>query len=122
MASRFDLSKLRDALEQSDLEGIMECYADDAELTVIDQAHQPTHPLALRGRDQIRSFYEDVCGREMTHRMDHEVSSDGHVSFVEECEYPDGCHVMAAQFLDLNRGKISRQLVVQAWDETTAQK
>lgn len=117
MASRFDLDKLRGALESSDLERVMECYADDARLDVVDHAHQPAHPMSLRGKEQIRSFYQDIFGRQMTHHMNHEAMSNGHLSFVEECEYPDGCHVLAAQFVDIEGDKIARQLVIQAWDE-----
>ena len=40
-------------------------YADDAEISIVDQRHTPSDPQALDGRDQIRAFLSDVFGGDM---------------------------------------------------------
>lgn len=116
----FPMETLRRAIESSDAEVLMSLYADDAEMTIIDKMHAPSEPMALRGKPAIMSFWRDVCGRNMKHKVEREVVGDDRVALVESCEYPDGCRVMAAMMLDLADGRISRHLTVQAWDDTAA--
>jgi ketosteroid isomerase-like protein len=112
------METLRRAIESSDAEILMSLYADDAEMTIVDRMHAPSDPMALRGKSEIMSFWRDVCGRNMKHKVEREVVGDDRVALVESCEYPDGCRVMAAMMLDLADGRISRHLTVQAWDDT----
>ena len=51
----------------------MALYADDAEVQLVDRLNPPGSPRVLRGKEDIRSWVEDVSGREMTHRIDLEV-------------------------------------------------
>jgi hypothetical protein len=71
----------------------------------------------LRGRDEIAGWIEDVCSRDMTHRVDQEVVGDGRAAFAESCRYPDGTNVLCMTVLDVEGGRIVRQLAIQAWDE-----
>ncbi|HXT90608.1 MAG TPA: nuclear transport factor 2 family protein, partial [Trebonia sp.] len=113
-----DLDALRQGMEGRNLEAILSLYADDAEISIVDQRNTPSHPQILRGRDQIRAFLSEVFGRDITHHVDHIVSGDGTVSFMERCEYPDGLRVLASTVLDIDAGRIVRQEEVQAWDSS----
>ena len=108
---------LRQATEQRNAELLISLYADDAELRVVDRNRMPSSPLLLRGKVAIAEFFKDVCGRDMTHRIEQQVVGDNRLAFLEACDYPDGCHVLCASVVELRAGKIVRQVSVQAWDE-----
>lgn len=111
-----DLDALRQGVEGRNIDAMLSLYADDAEISIVDQRHTPSHPQILHGRDQIRAFLSDILGRDMTHHLDHVVAGNGTVSFIERCEYPDGSRVLASSALDIADGRIIRHEEVQAWD------
>jgi hypothetical protein len=77
----------------------------------------PGQPRLLRGREEIAAWVEDVCAREMTHRVEQEVLGDSRAAFAEACRYPDGTNVLCMTVLDVRDGLIASQLAIQAWDE-----
>jgi hypothetical protein len=115
-STEFDLAGFRKGIEARDAGPIAAAYDENARLTVVDRDHPPSTPQVIRGRADIEKFWRGVCEREMSHRVEQPVASGDRVSFVEHCAYPDGCHVMASQTLDLKNGKIVDHLMVQAWD------
>jgi len=108
---------MQQGIEQCDVDKIMSCYADNAELRIVDRNHPPSEPLHLRGKEEIGDYYRDVCSRQMQHSIDQEVIGNDRIAFTEACEYNDGTRVLAAELCELSEGKIARQLNVQAWDE-----
>ena len=112
-----DFETLRQAIEGRDAEKLVGFYADEAEVLTVNRNTTPGSPQVLRGKEQIAEYLRDVCGREMTHRVENEVVGESRVAFQEACEYPDGIRVLAAQTLELRGGKIVRQVNVEAWDE-----
>jgi hypothetical protein len=72
-ATAFDLAALKRAIEDRDAAGQVALYAPDAEVRLVDRITTPRSPRVLRGRDEIAGWIEDVCGREMTHRVEQEV-------------------------------------------------
>lgn len=115
--SGFDFEAMCRAVEQLDADLLLNLYADDAELRVINRNATPSNPRELRGKEQIAEYLRDVCGRAMTHRIEREVLGDDRIAFNEECEYPDGTRVTAATTLEVRDGKIVGQVNVEAWDE-----
>lgn len=113
----FDFARLKAAMEASDGATLIGLYAEDAEMTIIDQNHPPTSPMMLHGKPAIAAFWSDVCGRTMVHHIGQEVVTADRVAFVETCAYPDGCRVMASMNLELRGGRIVRHLTVQAWNQ-----
>ena len=113
-----DLDALRQGMESCDLEAMMSLYADDAEISIVDERHSPSNPQIVHGRDQIRAFLSEVFDRDITHHVNHVVSGDGTVSFMERCEFPDGLRVLSSAVLDVDAGHIVRHEEVQAWDST----
>jgi hypothetical protein len=85
-----------------------------------DRITQPGSPRVLRGKEEIRAWIEDVCARDMSHRVQHTVLDDNGGAFTEACRYPDGTNVLCATVFELGEGHITSQIGVQAWDESAA--
>lgn len=113
----FDFDEFKRAIEERDSTSQLALYAPDAEVTLIDRIHTPAGPRVLRGREEIRTWLEDMCERDMTHRVDMQVVADRGVAFTEACRYADGTNVLCAAVLELRDDRIVRQVGVQAWDE-----
>jgi ketosteroid isomerase-like protein len=110
------VAELKRAIEGRDAKTLAAFYADDALLRIVDQDNPPSKPRELKGRPAIASYFEDVCGRAMTHRIESSVASGQTLAFTQACTYPDGTKVLCAAMLDLKDGKIVRQTAIQAWD------
>ncbi|MFK4144670.1 nuclear transport factor 2 family protein [Streptomyces sp. NPDC004065] len=113
----FDTDTLRRGIEERTASTLLSLYSDDARIRIVDRDAQPSHPKVLHGRDEIGSMLEDVCGRDMTHRLEQCVVQGDHAAFVESCEYADGVKVLAESMITLRDGKIADQILIQAWDE-----
>lgn len=114
--SMFDLAALRRAVEERDADLMLRLYDDNAEISIVDRNHTPSKPQVLRGRDEIGAYFSDLLGRDMVHKLDHIVTGDDSISYVERCRYPDGSRVTFSSVLDIDHGQIVKQEGVQAWD------
>jgi ketosteroid isomerase-like protein len=110
------IAELRRAIEARDARALSSMYADDALLYSIDHDNPPSRPRVLEGRQAIAAWYDDVCGRAVSHRVDSAVTGGEALSFTQTCTYPDGAKVFCAATLEIKDGKIVRQTIVQAWD------
>ena len=107
---------LKRAIEGRKASALASLYADDAIVQVIDRDNPPSKPRNLEGRGAIAAYFEDVCGRDMTHKVEAGVAVGNRLAFTQSCAYPDGTKVYCSAMIDLKGGKITRQVVVQAWD------
>ena len=107
---------LRRAVEGRKAGALAGLYADDAVVQVIDRDNPPSKPRHLQGKSEIASYFEDVCGRDMTHKIEAGVAVGNRLAFTQSCAYPDGTKVFCSAMIDLKGGKIARQVIVQAWD------
>ncbi len=114
--STLSVSDLKRAIEGRDATALAGFYADNAVLRIIDRDNPPSRPRELNGKRAIAAYYDDVCGRAMTHRIECGVSNGDALAFTQACAYPDGVKVFCAAMLELEGGKIVRQTAVQAWD------
>jgi hypothetical protein len=114
-----DVKTLRRGIEERDAGMIRSLYADDAQMTIVDQRDQPSHPHEIAGSAAIGAFLEETYSRAMEHRLEQVIlSPDGsHAAYLERCRYPDGTKVMSTSMLDLRDGRIVTQTSLQAWDE-----
>ncbi len=110
------LDELKRAIEGRDAKTLAAFYADDALLRIIDRDNPPSRPRELKGKPAIASYYDDVCGRAMSHRIESGIADGRALAFTQACTYPDGTKVFCAAMLDIQGGKIVRQTAVQAWD------
>lgn len=107
---------LRAAIEGRDAAALVSLYADDAVLRIIDRDNPPSRPRELRGLAAIGAFYDDVCSRAMTHKVEVGVSDGQRIAFTQACAYPDGMRVFCSGMIEIADGKIARQTNLQAWD------
>jgi hypothetical protein len=91
-------------------------YADDAVVRVIDRNNPPSKPREIKGRTAIDAFWDDICSRAMTHKVEVTIAEGDRLAFSQACSYPDGAKVLCLP-LELKDGMILRQTAVQAWDE-----
>ncbi|MCK1820017.1 nuclear transport factor 2 family protein [Streptomyces sp. XM83C] len=113
----FDTETLRRGVEGETPDTLVSLYTDDATLRIVNRNSQPSHPQELRGRSEIAAMIQDVYSREMTHHLEGCVVQGDHAAFCESCEYPDGTRVLSESMVTLKDGKISEQIMIEAWDE-----
>lgn len=113
----FDTETLRRGVEDHSTDTLLSLYADDAEIRVVDRNTQPSHPMVLHGRDEIRAMFEDIYSRDMTHRLDRCVVEGDQAAYSQSCRYPDGARVFTESMVTLRDGKIAEEILIQAWDE-----
>jgi ketosteroid isomerase-like protein len=113
----FDLTDFIRATEERDSAYLLDRYAEDAEVRVLDRDHPPRSPQILRGKSEIRPWLEDTYSRDMTHQVVDPVVGTDRIALSTRCRYPDGTNVHCACTADLKDGQITRQVVVQVWDE-----
>jgi ketosteroid isomerase-like protein len=112
-----DGAAIKKAIETRDGKMLSSFYAEDALVRVIDRNNPPSKPREIRGRAAITTFWDDICSRAMTHKVDTTIADGDSLAFTQACAYPDGTKVFCAAMLELKNGLIARQTVVQAWDE-----
>jgi ketosteroid isomerase-like protein len=110
-------SAIRQAIESRDGRMLASFYADDAALRIVDRNNPPSRPREIKGRAAISAFWDDICSRAMTHRVETSIANGNRLAFSQACAYPDGMRVLCLALCELKGGRIARQTVVQAWDE-----
>ena len=110
-------SAIKRATEARDAVTLSGFYADDAVIQIVDKSNPPSRPRELRGKQEIADFLQDVCGRKMTHDVEAAAFEGNRLAFTEACTYPDGTKVLCMAMAEVKDGSISRQSIVQAWDE-----
>lgn len=113
----FDVDRFARATEERDAATQVSMYAPQATVTITDKLTQPGAPRVLSTPEEIKSWIEDACARDMTHSVRHRVQDETGAAFTLACRYPDGTNVLCATVIELDAGLISAQAVVQAWDE-----
>jgi hypothetical protein len=108
---------LKQAIEARDGRMLSSFYADDATLRIVDRNNPPSKPREVKGRSAITTFWDDICSRAMTHKVETSIENGKQLAFSQACAYPDGMKVLCIALCELKGGKIARQTVVQAWDE-----
>ena len=108
---------LKRAIETRDGRALTNFYTEDAVLRIVDRNNPPSRPREVKGKGAIGTFWDDICSRAMTHKVETSVAEHGKLAFTQACAYPDGMKVLCLALCELETGKIARQTIVQAWDE-----
>ena len=112
----FSLADLSRAIETRNSAAMGNFYADNAHVRIIDRDHPPSKPHEVMGRSAIAAYFDDVCGRTMTHKIENGCVDGTRLAFTQNCAYPDGTRVFCSAMAELKAGKIAKQTIVQAWD------
>jgi hypothetical protein len=108
---------IKQAIESRNGRMLASFYAADAVVSVVDRNNPPSKPRQVRGRAAIDMFWDDICSRAMTHKIEQVITEGNRLAFTQACAYPDGAKVLCISTVELEAGLIMRQTVVQAWDE-----
>jgi ketosteroid isomerase-like protein len=111
------IADLKRTIEGRDANMLSGFYADDAVVKIIDRDNPPSKPREIRGKAAITAYWDDVCGRTMTHKVEEAVAAGDRLAFTQACAYPEGGKVLCLAMLELKDGKIAQQTAVQVWDE-----
>ena len=109
-----DWEALRLGIERRDPDLLIGFYAEDARLSIVNAAAPHASPFELRGKPEIAKHLRVAFGQEASHRVERELIGEGQVTFREACEYVDGGRVVVETTLEVNDGKIVRQVDVVA--------
>jgi hypothetical protein len=115
-SDNFSLSALTRAIETRNSAAMHGFYAENARMRIIDRDHPPSKPQEIVGSNAIAAYFDDVCGRAMTHKVESGCIDGTHLAFNQNCAYPDGTRVFCSAMAELKAGKIASQTIVQAWD------
>ena len=115
-----DWEKLRLSIERCDTDLLIDFYAEDARLSIVNAAAPLASPFLLSGKDEIAKHLRVAFGPEASHRVGRDATvGEDRVTFREACEYPDGGRVLVETTLEVHDGKIVRQVDVVASDAGT---
>ena len=78
------------AIEGRKAGALANLYASDATILIIDRDNPPSNPRKFEGMDAISAFFNDVCGRDMMHKVENGVAAGNRLAFIETCAYPEG--------------------------------
>ena len=108
---------IKRAIETRDGRTLAGFYADHAVTRIVDRNNPPSRPREIKGRAAIAAFWDDICSRAMSHRVDVSIAEGDRLAFTQACAYPDGAKVFCIAVVELQDGLIAEQTIVQAWDE-----
>jgi hypothetical protein len=70
---------LKHAIETRDGPTLTNFYAEDAVLRIFDRNNPPSRPREVKGKNAIGAFWDDICSRAMTHKVETSVSEQAGV-------------------------------------------
>lgn len=104
-----DFEALRNAIERGDPDSMLEFYADDAGVRVLNGG---ALSFEVEGKAEVAKYLRAVHARPAIHRVENEMVGEGRILFEESCEYPDGASTVVETRLEVRGCEISRQVDV----------
>jgi hypothetical protein len=105
-----DFETPRRTIERSEPDLALSLYVEDAQVTIVDACEPLSPPFELRGKAEIAKYLRTVFRQKTLRRIEGEVFAERQVAYREACEYPDGTRVLVATTLEVDGGKILRQV------------
>jgi ketosteroid isomerase-like protein len=112
----FDLEAFRRGYVEWDLDALLDLYADDVELVQIDRDHPPSSPRSRQGKDVLRGMLEHCKAAGVKATVENGVGGEDRAAATVTCEFPGGRKVTANAILELEDGRIVRELDVLSGD------
>jgi hypothetical protein len=109
-----DFGALRLGIERCDPDLLLGLYAEDAHLSIVNASASQASPFELYGKVEIAKHLRATFAQKSLHSVEGEVVGEERVTFWEACEYPDGSRVWVETTLEVEDGKIVRQVDVVA--------
>jgi SnoaL-like domain len=112
-----DFEALRLGIERCDPDLLLSFYAEDARLSIVNAVTPRAAPFELHGRAEIAKHLRATFGQQASHRVERDADvGEDRVRFLEACEYSDGGRILVETTLEVEGGKIVRQVDVVASD------
>ena len=115
-STEFDLDTLRRGYEEWDVDALLGLFADHVELIQIDRDNPPSSPRARHGKDVFRGMFEHCAAVGVEATVENAVANQDRASATITCEFPGGRKVVANSALELEDGRIVRELDVLSGD------
>jgi ketosteroid isomerase-like protein len=115
-SATFDLDTFRRGYEEWDVEALLGLYADDVELIQIDRDNPPSSPKTRHGSDVFRGMLEHCAAAGVRATVENGVAGEGRAAATVTCEFPGGRRVIANAVLEIEDGRIVRELDVLSGD------
>jgi ketosteroid isomerase-like protein len=112
----FDLETLRRGYEEWDVEALLDLYADDVELIQIDRDNPPSSARVRRGKDVLKGMFEHCAAAGVVASVENAVAGEGRAAATISCAFPGGRKIVANSIVEIEDGRIVRQLDVQSGD------
>jgi hypothetical protein len=112
----FDLDRFRRGYEEWDVEALLGLYADDVELVQIDRDNPPSSPRTRHGSDVFRGMLEHCAAAGVRATIENAVAGEDRAAATVTCEFPGGRRVIANAILEIEDGRIVRELDVLSGD------
>jgi hypothetical protein len=115
-STAFDLDTLRRGYEEWDVEALLGLYADEVELIQIDRDNPPSSPRTRHGKEMFRGMFEHCAAAGVRASVENAVAGEDRAAATITCEFPGGRRVMANAILEIEQGRIVRELDVMSGD------
>ena len=115
-STAFDLEAFSRGYEEWDVDALLGLYADEVELVQIDRDNPPSSPRTRHGKDVLRGMLEHCAAAGVTATVENAVADEDRAAATITCEFPGGRKVMANAILDLEQGRIVRELDILSGD------
>jgi ketosteroid isomerase-like protein len=112
----FEPAAFKDSYERWDIETLLAMYADDVELIQVDRDNPPSAPRTRHGRAVLQGMLEHCAGAGVVATVENAVADEHHAAATITCQFPGGRRVLANAILDLEDGRIVRELDVVSGD------
>ena len=112
----FDIATFKRAYEEWDIEALLALYADELELVQIDRDNPPSAPRVRHGREVLGGMLEHCMNAGVVATVENTVASEHRAAATITCEFPGGRRVLANAILEIEDGRIVRELDVLSGD------
>ena len=112
----FDIEVFKRAYEEWDIETLLGLYADDVELVQIDRDNPPSAPRVRHGKEVFKGMFEHCAAAGVKATVENTIARDDRAAATVTCEFPGGRKVLANGILELEDGRIVRELDVLSGD------
>ena len=105
----FDLAEFKRRYEVWDVEGLLDLYADDVELTQIDRDNPPSAPRVRRGKEVFKGMFDHCAAAGVSATVENLVTDQSRAAATITCAFPGGRKVVANSILEIVDGRIVRE-------------
>ena len=112
----FHVETFKRAYEEWDVETLLDLYADELELIQIDRDNPPSSPRSRHGKEVLRGMLEHCAAAGVVATVENTVAGEERAAATITCMFPGGRKVLANAILEVENGRIVRELDVLSGD------